>query len=51
VLALGVHLVRGDHRPGQVRDLLQQLAEDRDLVRLPDIDREPGSGGAVVPDP
>ena len=51
VLALRVHLVCGDHRPGQVRDLRQQLAEDRDLVRLLDVDRELGGGGAVVPDP
>ena len=51
MLALGVHLVRGDHRPGQVRDLLQQLAEDRDLVRLLHVHRELGGGGAVVPDP
>jgi len=52
VLALGVHLVRGDHRPGQfpVRDLLHQLPQHRDLICLL-VYRELGGGGAVVPDP
>ena len=33
VAALGVHRVRGDHRPGQV-DAIQQRREHGDLVRL-----------------
>ena len=52
VLTLGVHLVRADDRVLQVpvRDLSQQLAADRDLVRL-DVHGQLGGGGAVVPDP
>ena len=53
MLALGVHLVRGDHRALQVlvRDFPQQVAEDRDLAGLGGIHRQLGGGGAVVPDP
>ena len=46
----GIH-ARLDHGPGQVRDLLQQVPEDRDLICLLHVHRELGGGGAVVPDP
>ena len=53
MLALGVHLVRGDHRARQllIRDFAHELPEDGDLVSLGDIHRQLGGGGAVVPDP
>jgi hypothetical protein len=53
MLALGVHLVRGDHRARQllIRDLAHELAEDRDLVGLGNVHRQLRGGRAVVPDP
>ncbi len=53
VPALRVHLVRADHGTFQVlfRDLAQELAEDRDLIRFHGVHRELGGGSAVVPDP
>ena len=47
-----MHLIGADDSVLQVsgRDLLQEVAEDGDLIGLP-VDGELGGGGAVVPEP
>ena len=46
-----ISLLRSITAPARSGTFFQQVPEDRDLVRLPDVDRELGGGGAVVPDP